>query len=154
MDDNLSPTPGFLLYRLTMRWQAAVDRAVAPFGLTHAQYSVLASLRGMTRGGARPSQRELADHIGLDPIFVSKLVRTLEQNGLVERTDHPDDARAFALALTRSGLKTITGAIDVVIAMQDELTAPLGGLSAKPTKQFINTLQKLLAASDSERNQP
>jgi hypothetical protein len=34
------------------------------FGLTHAQYSVLASLRGMVRVGARPSQRRLAEHIG------------------------------------------------------------------------------------------
>ena len=39
------PTPGFLMWRLTMKWQAAVDRAVSAFGLTHAQYSLLASLR-------------------------------------------------------------------------------------------------------------
>ena len=145
-----SPTPGFLVYRLATKWQAAVDRAVAPFGITHAQYSVLASLRGMTRGGRRPSQREVADRLGLDPVFISKLVRTLEQNDLVERNDHPTDARAFALGLTEAGVRTIDPAIKVVIALQDELTAPLGGMSAKATTQFVNAVQKLLTTP----NQP
>ena len=111
-----TPTPGFLVYRLATKWQAAVDRAVSPFGITHAQYSVLASLRGMTRGGGRPSQREVADRLGLDPVFISKLVRTLEQSGFVERRDHPTDARAFALGLTDAGTRTIDPAIKVVIA--------------------------------------
>ena len=30
-------TPGFLVWRLSMKWRVAVDRAVAPLGLTHAQ---------------------------------------------------------------------------------------------------------------------
>ena len=60
-----SPTPGFLVWRLSMKWRAAVDRAVAPLGLSHAQYSVLAALYGMNRSGVFPSQRELAEHTGL-----------------------------------------------------------------------------------------
>ncbi|GHI03432.1 hypothetical protein Scel_17530 [Streptomyces cellostaticus] len=40
-------TPGFLVWRLSMKWRVAVDRAVAPLGLTHAQYSLVASLYGM-----------------------------------------------------------------------------------------------------------
>ena len=149
-----SPTPGFLVYRLANKWQAAVDRAVAPFGITHAQYSVLASLRGMTRGGRRPSQRELADRLGLDPVFISKLVRTVETSGLVERRDHPTDARAFALGLTEAGVRTIDPAIKVVSALQEELTAPLGGLSAKATAQFVNAVQKLLAAPITSQRTP
>lgn len=140
------PTPGSLLWRLTMKWQAAVDRAVAPYGLTHAQYRLLASLRGLTRNGDRPSQRELADYIGLDAIFVSKLIGTLERNGLVERSQHPADSRAVQLALTDTGTKIIDEALITVIDLQEQLTEPLGGLRSKPTKDFINTLQRLLAA--------
>ncbi|MFC9056332.1 MarR family transcriptional regulator, partial [Streptomyces anthocyanicus] len=44
-------TPGFLVWRLANKWRVAVDRAVAPLGLTHAQYSVVASLYGMQRAG-------------------------------------------------------------------------------------------------------
>jgi transcriptional regulator with XRE-family HTH domain len=48
-----------------MKWRVAVDRAVGPLGLTHAQYSLLASLYGMTRDGQQPSQRQLADQLCL-----------------------------------------------------------------------------------------
>jgi DNA-binding MarR family transcriptional regulator len=133
-----------------MKWQAAVDRAVTPMGLTHAQYSLLGSLRSMTRGGDRPSQRALAEHIGLDPIFVSKLITTLERNGLVARARHPIDSRAVELSLTDTGIEVIDRAAVVVLDLQEQLTGPLGGLDSKPTKQLINTLQRLLAAQPSE----
>jgi DNA-binding MarR family transcriptional regulator len=151
------PTPGFLVWRLSMRWQAAVDRTVAPLGLTHGQYSLLASLRGMTITGHHPSQRELADHTGLDPIFVSKLVRTLERNGLVERSPHPGDSRAVQLALTDTGVEQIDRAVEAVLALQDDLLAPLGGRQSPETKRFTSTIQRLLDAAappNPPRSQP
>lgn len=57
---------GFLIWRLSMRWRAAMDQVLAPLGLTQAQYAVLAPLGSLARGGARPSQRELADLTGLE----------------------------------------------------------------------------------------
>jgi MarR family transcriptional regulator, organic hydroperoxide resistance regulator len=50
---------GFLIWRLSMRWRAAMDRALAPLGLTQAQYAVLAPLYGVSLDGAPPSQREV-----------------------------------------------------------------------------------------------
>jgi MarR family transcriptional regulator, organic hydroperoxide resistance regulator len=141
------PTPGSLVWRLAMKWQAAVHRAVAPLGLTHAQYSLLGSLRAMTSAGDRPSQRELADYIGLDAIFVSKLIATLERNGLVARTQHPADSRAVELSLTHSGIEVIDRAVVIVLDLQNQLTEPLGGLESKQTKQFVNTMQRLLDAA-------
>ncbi len=154
MTSTHEPTPGFLMWRLTMKWQAAVDRAVAPLGLTHAQYSLLASLRGLTRGGGRPSQRQLADHIGLDAIFVSKLITALERGGLVQRTRHRSDSRAVELSLTETGTAAIDRAIVTVLALQDQLTEPLGGLHSKQTKQFSNTMQRLLAAPPPTKGSP
>jgi hypothetical protein len=49
------------LWRLTTKLRAAVDRVLAPLGLTHAEYTLLASLYGHSRTGAQPSQRELVD---------------------------------------------------------------------------------------------
>ncbi|MFB7758203.1 MarR family winged helix-turn-helix transcriptional regulator, partial [Streptomyces sp. NPDC056121] len=97
------PTPGFLVWRLANKWRVAVDRAVAPLGLTHAQYALVASLHGMQRAGERPSQRQLADHTGLEALYVSKLARALESAGLIERTRDPRDPRAVQLALTEQG---------------------------------------------------
>jgi DNA-binding MarR family transcriptional regulator len=129
-----------------MRWRSAIDRAIAPLGLTHAQYAVVAPLLGMQRAGRRPSQRELADFTGLEPLYVSKLARALEQAGLVERTGHPHDTRAVQLALTDRGREVATRAVEQVLGLQDELTAPLGGLHSPKTRAFIESLQTLLAA--------
>jgi len=137
-------TPGFLVWRLSMKWRVAVDRALAPLGLTHAQYSLLASLYGMERGGRRPSQRELADHTGLVPLYVSKLARALEAAHLVARAAHPADTRAVELTLTTQG-RAVTGqAVTVVRRLHEQLTAPLGGLAGSRTREFVKELTALL----------
>ena len=146
-----SPTPGFLVWRLSMKWRAAVDRAVAPLGLTHAQYSMLASLYGMARSDRQPSQRELADFTGLEPLYVSKLARALEQSGLVKRTENPTDSRAVVLTLTSKGTKVVQQAIAIVADLVDELTAPLGGQKGNETRALVATLQTLLAVPTPEK---
>ena len=119
-------TTGYLIWRVTTKWRTAVDRAVSPFGLTHAQYTLLASLYGLSRAGGRPSQRELSDFAGLEPIYVSKLARALEKSGLLTRTEHPADPRAVQLTLTDEGIDVALRAIAVVRALQEEVTAPIG----------------------------
>lgn len=139
-----NPTTGYLLWRLSTKWRAAVDRTVAPLGLTHAQYALLASLYGLSRTGARPSQRELADFSGLEPMFVSKLARALERGGLLERTGNPADPRAVQLALTDRGVDVVVQAIARVAALHNELLAPLGGPGSSPHRQLVDALQTLL----------
>ncbi|MCW8103282.1 MarR family winged helix-turn-helix transcriptional regulator [Streptomyces tauricus] len=138
------PTPGFLVWRLANKWRVAVDRAVAPLGLTHAQYSLVASLYGMRRVGERPSQRRLADHTGLEALYVSKLARALESAGLVERTRDPRDPRAVQLALTAEGEAVTKQAIEVVQELLQQLLEPLGGLDAPRTRAFTGELTALL----------
>ena len=139
-------SPGFLVWRLSTKWRVAVDRAVAPLGLTHAQYALVASLYGMQRHGERPSQRRLADHTGLEPLYVSKLARALETAGLLERTRDPRDPRAVQLALTEQGLERTRQAIDVVQGLLEQLLAPLGGLDGARTREFRRELALLLDA--------
>ncbi|MEU6683251.1 MarR family transcriptional regulator [Streptomyces sp. NPDC046832] len=139
-------TPGFLVWRLSMKWRVAVDRAVAPLGLTHAQYSLVASLHGMQRSGERPSQRRLADRTGLEPLYVSKLARALETAGLLERTRDPRDPRAVQLALTERGTEVTRRAIEVVHTLLQQLLDPLGGLDSARTREFKRELTALLDA--------
>src|SRR5947209_20469151 len=70
-EPSREPTPGALVWRLSMKWRVAVDRALAPLGLTHAQYVLMTSLYSMQSAGQRPSQRALADRTGLEALYVS-----------------------------------------------------------------------------------
>lgn len=142
--DARDQTPGFLVWRLSTKWRVAVDRALAPLGLTHAQYTLLGSLYGMHRAGHRPSQRRLADHTGLEPLYVSKLARSLESAGLVDRVADPEDSRAMQLSLTEHGVETARQAVTVVHGLLERLLTPLGGLDSERTRSFVHELSVLL----------
>ncbi|WP_299540084.1 MarR family winged helix-turn-helix transcriptional regulator [uncultured Streptomyces sp.] len=144
--DAPGPTPGFLVWRLANKWRVAVDRALAPLGLTHAQYAVVGSLYGMGRTGERPSQRRLADHTGLEALYVSKLARSLEAAGLVGRTRDPRDPRAVQLTLTDEGRKVAERAVTVVQELVGQLLEPLGGPDAQRARVFTDELTALLGA--------
>jgi DNA-binding MarR family transcriptional regulator len=127
-----------------MKWRTAVNRAVAPFGLTHAQYVLLASLYGLSLAGQRPSQRELAEATGLEPVYVSRLARALEDGGLIERAEAPADPRAVAITLTRRGEETVIQAIAAVRKLHDDLLEPIGGARSAQNHRFRTILQTLL----------
>lgn len=138
------PTPGYLVWRLANKWRVAVDRALTPLGLTHAQYVLLASLYGLRRAGMRPNQRELADHTGLEPLYVSKLARGLETDGLVERVRDPRDSRAVQLTLTNKGQRVVQPAIVEVQVLLNRLLAPLGGKDGRRVSALVRDLTALL----------
>ncbi len=137
-------TVGYLIWHLSIRWRVSVDRALSRLGLTHAHYALMASLYGLSRPGARPSQRELADFAGLEVMYVSKLVRVLERSGLLRRTDHPADPRAFQLELTAKGVNVTERAATVVRQLYDQLLIPTGGRASQQTAALMRTLEALL----------
>jgi MarR family transcriptional regulator, organic hydroperoxide resistance regulator len=152
MNPSDRATTGALVWRLAMRWRVALDRAVAPLGLTQPQYTVLATLRGLTASaGERPSQRQLAEAAGLETIYVSKLVTALERAGLVERRRDPADARAVRLSLSDHGIEVVDRAVGVVRELQDRLTQPLGGPDSARTRALRASLRALLDAPDEPR---
>jgi DNA-binding MarR family transcriptional regulator len=138
------PSLGYLVWHLTLRWRAQLDRSLAPLGLTSAQYAVLASLYGLSQGGARPSQRELADFAGLEPMHVSKLVRALQRAGLVARAGNPADTRAVQLSVTDRGVQVVSAARAKVLELEEQRLAPLGGRGSPQSAQLREALVVLL----------
>jgi MarR family len=86
---DANDSPGFLLWKLTGRWQARVAEALGPFGLTQTQYAVLASLRWFETHDQQPTQRHLVEHTTIDKMTLSKAIRRLEAAGLVARQPPP-----------------------------------------------------------------
>src|ERR1019366_4926720 len=95
------------------------------------------SLRAMTGTGQFPTQRELADHTGLDPIYISKLARALQAAGMIARVADASDSRAVRLSITKDGTRAIDRAILIVHDLLEQLTAPLGGTSSKRMRALM-----------------
>jgi DNA-binding MarR family transcriptional regulator len=110
-------SPGFLLWRVSLRWQRLITVTLRPLGLTHVQFVLLASLWWLTeKAGEHPNQRRLARFAETDPMMTSQVLRTLEGKGLVERSSDPTDSRARRLAITREGSKLAGRALQAVEA--------------------------------------
>jgi DNA-binding MarR family transcriptional regulator len=135
-------SPGFLLWHGTLRWQRHVGRALESLGLTYTQFTLLAGVWWLAREhGDDPSQRELADHGGIDAVMTSKVIRTLEERGLVDRVADPADQRIRRLRLTRAGRALAERAVTVVdradaeffqpVAARDAVVAVLRGIARR-----------------------
>jgi DNA-binding MarR family transcriptional regulator len=118
-------SPGLALWRVTNAWQAAQRAALRPFGLTHVQFVLLASLAWLHQE-APVRQRDLALHAQTDPMMTSQVVRALEAKGLIERRPHPADRRARALVVTAAGVALVNRAIVAVEVVDRRFFGPLG----------------------------
>jgi DNA-binding MarR family transcriptional regulator len=129
--EHVDQSPGLLLWQVTNRWQAAQRAALRPFGLTHVQFVLLASLAWLSDDEAGPvSQRALADHAATDPMMTSQVVRVLEERGFLAREPHPVDRRAFALRVTPRGLALAQRANAAVEQCDEGFFGVLGRRSA------------------------
>ena len=125
--DTPDDSPGLLLWQVTNRWQAAVRAALKPYGLTHVQFVLLASLSWLHGAGGGPvTQRALADHAATDPMMTSQVVRALADRGLLRREPHPGDARARSLTPTPEGAALADRAVASVEACDASFFAALG----------------------------
>jgi DNA-binding MarR family transcriptional regulator len=134
-------SPGFVLWQVTNRWQAAQRAALKPFGLTHVQFVLLASLTWLDAEGP-VTQRRLADHAATDPMMTSQVLRVLEQRGLIRRAPHPEDGRARALTVTRAGRALANNAVVAVEACDATFFHPIRAKTA----DFLSLLQTLRAS--------
>ncbi|MBJ7604317.1 MAG: MarR family transcriptional regulator [Candidatus Dormibacteraeota bacterium] len=133
-------SPGFLLWRATLRWQRATAAVLQPFGLTHVQFVLLASTWWLGEQGEAPSQRQLAEHCGTDPMMTSQVVRRLEAAGLITRQLDPADSRARRLGVTSAGRDL---AVLAIVAVESGDRAYFGRVADEPS---LRPLLRSLAA--------
>jgi DNA-binding MarR family transcriptional regulator len=111
--------------------------------LTHVQFVLLASLWWVVdHDDHSPTQAQLAQQAGTDPMMTSQVMRKLETRGLLERAQDPSDSRARRLRLTAAGRALVTRALSDVEAADEEYFAALGS----HRESFIRALRTLEAA--------
>ncbi|WP_306059108.1 MarR family winged helix-turn-helix transcriptional regulator [Natronococcus wangiae] len=94
---------GYQLASASKHHRNYFTEALDELGLQGGQEFVLVQL-AETNGC---SQSDLAEALSVKPPTITKLVRKLEESGLVERHQDPDDARVQQVFLTQAGEETI-----------------------------------------------
>ena len=109
--------------------------------LTLSDYDVLLQLWRAEDKRLRPV--ELSKAVLLTRSGITRLIQGLEREGLVERTDCPDDARGFLVALTPAGTKLVQKARTTHLAGVAELFS--NRYSDEETAQLFELLERLPA---------
>lgn len=92
----------------------------------------------------RPSARDLIRDLGLDAGYLSRILKRLEEQGLLARTLDPTDARSSRLALTAEGREAF-GKLDAASRAQvGELLAPLGAADRARLAGALASVEALL----------
>jgi DNA-binding MarR family transcriptional regulator len=134
-----SESPGFLMWHATMAWQRTMTATLAPLGLTHVQFVLLACAWWLASTDEPPTQVRLAAQAGTDVKMTSDVVARLEAKGLVRRDVHPTDARAKVVTVTAEGAALARRAVEDVEA------ADAAFFAAVDTAALVRTLSTLSA---------
>jgi DNA-binding MarR family transcriptional regulator len=128
---------GFLITQAHHRFRNSADEVLRPLGIEVRHFGALTAL-----AGGVPSQRELADRLGVSGPVVVEMVDALEAQGMVERRRDPADRRSNALVVTDAGRAALDGATSRLEARVRTLVAPIG---ADGDAELRALLRKLLA---------
>jgi DNA-binding MarR family transcriptional regulator len=133
-------SPGFLLWRATLRWQRLVAAALSTLDLTHVQFVLLACAWWLNQQGEEPNQLTVARQAGTDVKMTSQVLRTLEDKGLIERHTDAGDTRAKRVRVTARGAELAPRAIAAVERADAEFFEPV---ATGPALAMLRTLAGL-----------
>lgn len=130
-----------IFLRGTRELELALDRDLAPFGVSLPEYELISMLSEHPQGRARMSA--LADTIVQSRSRVSHTAARLEKRGWVVREPAPEDGRGVVLVLTPAGLEAVTRiAVEHVASVRRNLVDVL------TPEQFRNVGEAMQAVRD------
>lgn len=140
-DEGRIPAEGggsaaFLLAQIGAHAAAKFAERLAPLDFTPAYAGILRILG--SRGPV--TQQALAGILGMFPSRLVSLMDQMESRGLIERRDHPDDRRSYALHLTEKGRIALQSIGRVA---REHHKALLGALSVNEQGQLAQFLQRI-----------
>ena len=130
----------FLTARSRAIGSTIANARLAQLGLRVRSYSVLS----LAATDARPTQRDLADFLRLDPSQIVSIVDGLEELGLVTRRSDTSDRRSKVIVATDKGVAVAATARQAALDAEDEA---LAGLTGDERDQLRALLRKAAFAS-------
>jgi DNA-binding MarR family transcriptional regulator len=139
-DIEVAEFAGQLFFRL---WRASHTRiavALEAIDLTPALFGLL-NVLGAHAGA---NQQEIGSAMGIDPSTMVSLIDELQSAGLAERRRRPGDRRAWEVAITPKGRRTLARGRQFAAQVEDDV---LGGLTAAERRQLVTLLRHALATA-------
>jgi MarR family transcriptional regulator for hemolysin len=140
---GLPVTLGFLLNDTARLLRKRFEQNAREFGLTRAQWQVLAYLA--RNEGIQ--QSALADILDVEPITLGRILDRLEAASLVERRNHPTDRRVWQLFLKPAANELITSMQEIGEATRAEALANVSEADAEALTRALTQMRANLVAA-------
>ncbi|MDH6259873.1 helix-turn-helix domain-containing GNAT family N-acetyltransferase [Bradyrhizobium sp. BR13661] len=144
-DDQIAAVRAF--NRFYTRKLGVLDQHLgeSPFSLSEAR--VLYELAHRDELAAK----EIGNELGLDPGYLSRIVQSFDEKGLITRTPLPADRRQYQLSLTAKGRQAFA---KLNLGSQNEVAAMLARLSAGDATRLIQAMATIEAVLEQRQSQP
>lgn len=130
------PHLGLLLERASRAVAERLARDIGYEGVTPDHWRVL---RDLADGEGHP-MGELAEHLGINPPTLTKLVDRMVTMSMVQRAADPEDSRRILVYATDSGLELLDDLQSRVDLHHASLTALLGDRNARQLERLLTLL--------------
>jgi MarR family transcriptional regulator, organic hydroperoxide resistance regulator len=138
--EKVEESSGFLLWQVANLWQREIKKALEPYGLTHSQFVLMASIHWLTIHKQEVTQVVLSNHTKIDPMTTSTVLRTLQLKGFLQRKEHLTDTRAKTVGLTDEGKKIIKKAVIAVEKFDNQFFSLLGNKTEELNKNLLTLI--------------
>lgn len=98
-----------------------------------------------------PAAKEIGNELGLDPGYLSRIVQSFDEKGLITRTPLPADRRQYRLSLTAKGRQAFA---KLNLASQNEVAAMLARLSAGDATRLTQAMATIEAVLEQRQSRP
>ncbi|MEY9975362.1 MarR family winged helix-turn-helix transcriptional regulator [Lysinibacillus sp. RC79] len=122
------------------------DKLLQPTGLKVTQYSMLANIDYQQS----VSISRLGEILLLDQTTITRNINLLKQNGYVDLTRDPQDARAKVITLTNKGVEKLNEAAPIWQDIQERIINDIGLEKYEDFYETLKTIQKIIQSYDEE----
>ena len=126
------------LIRVMRRHHAYVERQIGDLGIHHGQHRMLMQLA--KRQEDIPSQKELAEIMGISPAAVTATLKKLEREEYISRSMTDEDNRKNEIRITEKGLSKVVESRAVFESTDTEMFA---GFTPEEIATFISFMERL-----------
>ena len=131
-------------YALRATWQAVArmyNEEAKHFGTTMAVGFTLLSIDPKT---GTPST-SLGPKMGMEATSLSRILKSMEEKGLIERRPNPDDGRGVLIHLTDFGLEKRNDSKDVVLRFNDVVKSQLSKEQLEGFFEVVEIVNRLIS---------
>ncbi len=127
-----------LIAQLRQKLVESVERELAPLGLTHAQFVVVAQLAN----GMAGTPVEFCRLLNYDSGAMTRLLDRIEEKGVIRRVRSSKDRRSVGLELTDKGRALYPSIVPLILGVNKRL---LRGFSKSESQLLDQFLRRMLA---------